>query len=242
MVGDKGIGPAEVPVAQVVPLKGWRRVMAERMAQSHAEHAQVTQMREVDVHALSGLRKGLLADPARTGGTRVTFTHLLILALAKALKEHPFLNSCLVGEEIHLYADVNVAMAVALPDGGLVAPVIRTVDRKSIDQVALEATDLAERARTRRLRPQDLAGGTITLTNAGMYGTDFVTPLISVGQNAALGVGKIAAKPVVHDGQIAVRSRLGLSLAYDHRVITGAVAAQCFQTLQSLIENPGGLL
>jgi len=241
MATDKSGGPPVEPaVAQVIPIKGWRRIMAERMAQSHAEHAQVTQMREVDVEALVQLRQSRFA-PAASAGTRVTYTHLLVAALARALKEHPLVNSCIVGEEIHVYADVNVAMAVALPDGALVAPVIRNVDRKTVAQVAAEATELAEKARARRLRPDDLAGGTITLTNAGMYGTDFVTPLISAGQNAALGVGKIVAKPVVRDGAIVIRPRMGLSLAYDHRVLTGAVAAQMFQTLQTIVEDPSGL-
>jgi pyruvate dehydrogenase E2 component (dihydrolipoamide acetyltransferase) len=242
MAGESG-GPApgEPALAQVIALKGWRRTMAERMAQSHAEHAQVTQMREVDALALSQLRQRLLAAADPAAGSKLTFTHLLVLALARALGQHPLLNSGIAGEELRLYADVNVSLAVALADGALVAPVIRQVQEKSLAEVAAAAVALAERARARRLRPDDLAGGTITLTNAGMYGTDYVTPLISAGQNAALGVGRIVAKPVVWEGQIAIRPRLGLSLAYDHRAITGAVAAQFFQTLQQVIEAPEGL-
>lgn len=236
-------GPAgEASVARVIPINGWRRVMAERMLQSHQEHAQVTQMREVDAGALVSLRREMLADPQSTGGTSVTFTHLLLVALAKAVARHPLLNSCIVGDEIRVYADVNVSLAVALSDGALVAPVIRQVNRKSLAEVAAEAVQAAEKARARRLRPDDLAGGTITLTNAGMYGTDFVTPLISAGQSAALGVGRIACKPAVHGGAIQVRHRLGLSLAYDHRSITGAAAAQMFQTLQALVEEPAALI
>ncbi len=242
MAGETG-GPApgEPALAQVIPLKGWRRTMAERMAQSHAEHAQVTQLREVDAQALSTLRQRLLADTERSSGVKVTFTHLLVVALARALGRHSLLNSGIVGEELRLYADVNVSLAVALPDGALVAPVIRQANQKNLDEVAAAAVDLAERARARRLRPDDLAGGTITLTNAGMYGTDYMTPLISAGQNAALGVGRIVPKPVVWEGQISIRPRLGLSLAYDHRAITGAVAAQFFQALQQVIEAPEGL-
>jgi pyruvate dehydrogenase E2 component (dihydrolipoamide acetyltransferase) len=122
--------------------------------------------------------------------------------------------------------------------GALVAPPIKQVNQKGLGEVAAAAVDLAARARARRLRPEDLAGGTVTLTNAGMYGTDYVTPLISAGQNVALGVGRIVPKPVVWEGQIAIRPRLGLSVAYDHRAITCAVAAQFFQTLQAIVEAP----
>jgi len=211
--------------------------MAERMMQSHLGHAMVTQMREVDVADLGALRERLLADP-RSGGARVSFTHLLIKAAAQALRQHPIVNSSLAEGEIRVYADINVGMAVALEDGGLVAPVVRHADQKSIWQVAQEAIALVEKARTKRLSLDDLAGGTFTATNAGMYGTDFVTPLLTGAQSAALGVGRIVPKPVVRQGQIVVRSIMGLSLSYDHQVFAGATAAQFFQTLEQLIEEP----
>ena len=228
-------GPA---VAQVIPLRGWRKGMAERMLRSHLDHAEVTQMREVDVTELVSLRERLLTDSPAHGGARVSFTHLLVKAAAQAIRQHPMVNSSLVEGEIRVYADINVGMAVALEDGGLVAPVIRQADQKSIWQVAQEGVDLAERARTKRLTLDDMAGGTFTVTNAGMYGTDFVTPLLTGAQSAALGVGRIVPKPVVREGQIVVRSMMGLSLTYDHQVLAGATAAQFFQTLEGLIEEP----
>jgi len=232
--------PAGLAVAQVIPLRGWRKGMAERMLRSHMDHAQVTQMREVDVTELAGVRERVLADP-RSREARVSFTHLLIKAAAQAIRQHAIVNSSLVENEIRVYVDINVGMAVALEDGGLLAPVVRQADQKSIWQVAQEAIALTERARTKRLSLDDLAGGTFTVTNAGMYGTDFVTPLLTGAQSAALGVGRIVPKPVVRDGQIVVRSMMGLSLAYDHQVFAGATAAQFFQTMEQLIEEPSKL-
>ena len=120
----------------------------------------------------------------------------------------------------------------------LLTPVIRQADRKSIIEIAQEAIKLTQQVRARRFNLDDLQGGTFTVTNAGMYGTDFVTPLINAPQSAALGVGRLVAKPVVRDNQIVIRTIMGLSLTYDHQVLTGATAAQFFQTLESIIENP----
>lgn len=228
----------EIPVAQVIPLIGWRKVLAERMLASHLGYAEVTQMREVDATELVKLRESIVGHLEEKYGFRVSFTHLLIKAVAQALRQHPIINSSLVNDEIRIFSDINIAMAVALDDGGLLAPVIRQVDQKSIVEVAQEAIKLANQVRTRRFRLDILYGGTFNVTNAGMYGTDFVTPLINAPQSAALGVGRLVPKPVVRNNQIVIRTMMGLSLTYDHRVLTGAIAAQFFQTLQNTIENP----
>jgi pyruvate dehydrogenase E2 component (dihydrolipoamide acetyltransferase) len=228
----------ENPVAEVIPLKGWRKVLAERMLSSHLTYAGVTQMREVDATELVNLRQSLLSRLEEKYGIRLSYTHLLIKMAAQALRQHPIVNSSLVDEEIRIFTDINIALAVALDNGGLLTPVIRRADRKSIIEVTLEAIKLTEQIRARRFNLDCLKGGTFTVTNAGMYGTDFVTPLINAPQNAALGVGRLLPKPVVRDNQIVIRTMMGLSLTYDHRVLTGAIAAQFFQTLQDIIENP----
>jgi len=228
----------ENPVAEVIPLSGWRKTLAERMLSSHLKYAEVTQMREVDVTGLVSLRQSLVSRLEGKYGFRVSYTHLLIKAAAQALRQHPIVNSSLVDEEIRIFSNINIAMAVALDNGGLLAPVIRQADRKSIIEIAQEAIKLTQQVRTRRFNLDDLQGGTFTVTNAGMYGTDFVTPLINAPQSAALGVGRLVAKPVVRDNQIVIRTIMGLSLTYDHRVLTGATAAQSFQTLEDIIENP----
>ena len=226
------------PIAEVIPLRGWRKILAERMLSSHLKYAEVTQMREVDVTELVSLRQSLVSRLEEKYGFRVSYTHLLIKASAQALRQHPIVNSCLVDEEIRIFGDINIAMAVALDDGGLLTPVIRQADRKSIIEVARESIKLTQQVRARRFNLDDLQGGTFTITNAGMYGTDFVTPLINAPQSAALGVGRLVPKPVVRDNQIVIRTIMGLSLTYDHRVLTGATAAQFFQTLEEIIEKP----
>jgi pyruvate dehydrogenase E2 component (dihydrolipoamide acetyltransferase) len=228
----------QTAIREVIPLKGWRKVMADLMFRSHAEYAAVTQMREVDFSAAINLRKGIIAEEERKIGARISYTHFLVKAAAAALRSHPIINSSLVEGEIRVYEDINIAMAVALEDGGLLAPVIRQADRLSIVEIAQRANKMVEQIKARRFNLNDLKGGTFTLSNAGMYGTDFVTVLIPPGQSAALGVGRVVAKPVVKADQIVVRSMMGLSLSYDHRVFAGATAAQFFATLQDLIENP----
>jgi pyruvate dehydrogenase E2 component (dihydrolipoamide acetyltransferase) len=228
----------QTAIREVIPLKGWRKVMADLMFRSHAEFAAVTQMREVDFSAAINLRKGAIAEQERKIGVRISYTHFLVKAAAAALRGHPIINSSLVEGEIRVYEDINIAMAVALEDGGLLAPVIRQADRLSVVEIAQRANKMVEQIRARRFNLNDLKGGTFTLSNAGMYGTDFVTVLIPPGQSAALGVGRVVAKPVVKADQIVVRSMMGLSLSYDHRVFAGATAAQFFADLQDLIENP----
>lgn len=226
------------PVSKIIPLKGWRKTLAERMLASHLGYAEVTQMREVDGTELVNLRQSLLPLLEQKYGFRLSYNHLLIKATAQALLVHPVVNSSLVDEEIRIYRDVNIAVATSLDNGGLLAPVIYQADRKSVLEVAQEAIKLAEQVRNGRFNLDILQGGTFTITNAGMYGTDYVTPLINTPQSAALGVGKLVEKPTVWENEIAIRTRMGLSLTYDHRVLTGATTAQFFQTLENIIENP----
>jgi len=231
----------ENPVKEVIPLKGWRKALADLMLRSHSEYAGVTQMREINFSEMMNLRQGLIVDLEGKYEVRVSYTHLLMKATAQALLEHPILNSSIVGDEIRILEDINIAMAVSLDDGGLLAPVIRQANRISLVELAQRANKLAEQIRARRFSLNDLKGGTFTVSNAGMYGTDFVTVLITPPQSAALGVGRVVSKPVVKGNQIGIGSMMGLSLTYDHRVLTGATAARFFSTLQDLIENPAKL-
>ena len=225
-------------IAEVIPLAGWRKTLAERMLASHQTYAEVTQMREVDASELVRLREKLVQPLEQKHGFRLSYNHLIMKLTAHALRKHLIMNSSLVGEEIMVFGDINIGMAVALENGSLLAPVIREADKKSLVEVAKEAIRLAEGVRSRRFNLNDLSGGTFGVTNAGMYGTDYVTPLITIPQSAALGVGRLVAKPVVRDNQIVIRTMMGLSLTYDHRIITGATAATFFQTLEKIVENP----
>jgi len=237
LVSKEGEQGTENPVTEVIPLRGWRRILADRMLHSHLDLAEVTQMRDVDATDMVNLRKSIVNDLQEKHGVRVTYTHLIMKAAAEAIKQHPMINSTLVDDEIRLLQDINISMAVSVPNGALLTPVIRQVDRKSLVEVAKEAVTMTEQIRTRKFKLDILQGGTFTLTNAGMFGTDYVTSLVPIPQVASLAVGRLVAKPVVRDGEIVIRTMMGLSVTYDHRVVTGAFVAQFFQTIEDKIES-----
>jgi len=233
---DRGI-----PVLEVLPLKGMRKMAAEHLAKSHSQVAAVTNLGEVDATEFAALRERLAEEPARTGGVRLTFTPLLVKALAQALCRHPLLNAALAEErpEICLYAEVNIGVAVALPDGNLIVPVVHQADRKSLAEVAARVAEMTERARRGGLIPDDVRRGTFTLSNAGMVrGVGWATPIVHLPQAAILATGRIEPKPVVRDGAIVIRSILPISLTYDHRIVNGVPAGEFLETLIGLLEHP----
>jgi pyruvate dehydrogenase E2 component (dihydrolipoamide acetyltransferase) len=216
-----------------------RRVIGQRMLESLQRSAQLTLTIEVDATALVELRAHLVPAARVYGHRPPTYTDMLVHRLARVLREHPLLNSSLIGEgaeqEIICWDDVNIGVAVAL-DQGLVVPVLRHADAQGLDAVSAALGDLAERARANRLTPDDLADGTFTITNLGALEIDGFTPIVNPPQCAILGVGRIAAKPAVRDGQIVARQLLTLSLSFDHRIVDGAPAAAFLRDLKRAIE------
>jgi pyruvate dehydrogenase E2 component (dihydrolipoamide acetyltransferase) len=209
---------------QVVALRGIRRTIASRMHQSLRDTAQLTISCEADVTPATELRGRLTRE------FEFTYTDLIIHASARALLRHPRMNSRLNEEGIVPCAEAHVGIAVALEDG-LIVPVIRDASHKSLQQIAAESRDLAERARRGQLKLDDVTGGTFTITNLGTWGVDVFTPILNLGETGILGVGRIIEKPAVYRGEIARRSMLTLSLTFDHRVIDGAPAAAFLQTV-----------
>jgi len=167
----------------------------------------------------------------------VSFNDILVKAVTKALRKYPELNSTLEEDQIKIFEDVHMGVAVSL-EKGLIVPVIRNTDKKSIVEIALAARKLFEKARKDALSLHEVTGGTFTITNLGMYGVEISTPIINPPQSAILGVGKITEKPVVVDRQITIRSIMPLSLSFDHRVVDGALAAQFLQELKQILEKP----
>ena len=226
-----------------------RKVIAERMAHSHRTAARVTLTTEADATELVALRERLLVLSSRRRiegkekmpDLKITYTDLLIQIVAAVLKRHPMLNATLVDEEIHLHEAVHMGIAVDT-ERGLIVPVLRGADTKGLAAIAQESKDLAERAHQNRLQPDEMRGGTFTLTNLGMYGIDAFMPLINPPETAVLGVGRIVAKPVVHNGEVVVRQMVALSLSFDHRVVDGGPAARFLQEVKGLVEEPGLLL
>jgi len=224
--------PPPAAVAVGVPLTGLRAVIARRMAESAHTTAAVTLTTEVDAGELVALRETLRAEIEG-----VSYNDLFILIVARALRAFPFMNARLQGEAIEQLTEVHVGLTVEA-ERGLVVPVIRHADRKSLRQIAQERRELVEQARVGQATPDDLTGSTFTLTNLGMYGVDAFTPLINLPETAVLGVGRIAERPVVRQGQMVARPTLWLSLTFDHRLVDGAPAARFLQHIGRLVEQP----
>ena len=226
----------DLTAKQVVPVSGIRQVIGERMSASLRDMAQLTIFTEADATALRDRRTALVQEAAAANGPRPTYNDLIVWHLARTLADHPLLNASMVGEEIHCWEEINIGVAVAL-DSGLIVPVVRATNTKSVADLAGETADLAERARSNRLSPDELLGGTFTITNLGTLDVDGFTPIINPPQSAILGVGRIVPRPVVVDGEIAVRYMVTLSLSFDHRIVDGAPAAQFLQALKQAIEQ-----
>ena len=233
-------------VKEAMPLKGMRRAIAEHLHRSLQVSAQLTSMGELDMTEMIKLRT-LLLEQEKFIGTRITYTDIMVLAIAKALKAVPLVNSSIIGNELIFWKDINVGCAVAItdiPEGGLIVPVIKNADKKSILQINAELKAAAEKARAGKLMPDDVTGGTFTLSNMGSFGGayGFGTPIINQPESAIFGTGGIVDRPVVRDGQIVIRPIMCFNFTFDHRVIDGAQAGMFMFALGRLIENPGLLL
>jgi pyruvate dehydrogenase E2 component (dihydrolipoamide acetyltransferase) len=237
------VPPMGVPSVESVPLTGLRRIIAERMAASAHTTARVTLVTEADATAFVEAREQLKADVADEWDFAPGYNDLLGVIVARALREFPYMNVRLSegGEAIERLPVVNLGMAVDT-ERGLLVPVIRDADQKGLRAFGTELRVLVERARAGKSLPDDLTGGTFTITNLGTHEIDAFTPIINPPEAAILGVGRIQPKPAARDGQIVVRQMWTLSLAFDHRLVDGAPAARFLQRIKQLIENPYLLL
>jgi pyruvate dehydrogenase E2 component (dihydrolipoamide acetyltransferase) len=225
--------PAEHP-ATLSPIA---RLMAERTTQSWTGVPHFFVTREVDATALNQIKQQLAAAAFSTGAPRVTHTDLLVALVAKVLAKHPRLNASWSEETVRENHNINIGLAMAV-DEGVVAPVLRNADRVPLAQIAGQRKDLADRARSGKLRPQDLAGGTFTISNLGMYNVDAFTAIIIAPQAAILAVGRVADRVVAKDGKAVVCPMISLTLSVDHRVADGARAAQFLDDLAQAMQNP----
>ena len=224
--------PAAAPAAvgQSIPLRGMRKVIAERMHKSLQGSAQLTITTEVDVTQLIDRRQEVQRE------FNATYTDFIVQACAHALKQHPRMNSTLDGDTIRHLEQISVGIAVALEEG-LIVPVVPNTDKKSLKEIAQEARGLAEKARAGKLTLEEVSGGTFTVSNLGMFGVDGFTSIINAPQTGILGVGRIVEKPVIYRGEIAKRSMMVLSLTFDHRIIDGAPAGAFLQTVADLLAH-----
>jgi len=212
---------AQRRIRERIPLTGIRRTIAERLRSSLSTGAPVTLAREVDAEILVAARGQL---GARLGAP-LPYDALFVKLLATALRERPSLNATIENDEILVLDEVHVGFAVAI-SSGLIVPVVRDADRRSLAEIAAAVRDLSERARASQLTVDDVGGGTVTITNLGAQGVDAFTPIINPPQSAILGIGRILARPVVRDGELVAGQTCVLSLTFDHRVVDGVPAAQ----------------
>ena len=219
---------APAPAGQRTPMRGVRKLIAERMHQSLRATAQLTIASEVDVTPATELRARLTRE------FDFTYTDMLVHACARALLRHPRMSTKLDGADLVTASEINVGLAVAL-DEGLIVPVIRNADKKGLREIAVESRALAEKAHASRLKLEDVSGGTFTISNLGTYGVDAFTPILNHGETGILGVGRIVEKPAIYRGEITRRAMLTLSLTFDHRVIDGAPAAEFLQSVVEIL-------
>lgn len=234
--------PAYLPGerVEIVPMSPIRRKTAEHMVVSKRTSAHVSTVFEIDMTRIDQLRKKHKDAFEARSGVRLTYLPFILKAVVDALKAFPILNSSVDGDSIVYRKDINIGMAVAL-DWGLIVPVIRNADEKNILGLARAINDLADRARAKKLKVDEVQGGTFTVTNPGVFGSLFGTPVISQPQVAILGVGTIEKRPVVRDDAIAIRTMCYFALTFDHRIVDGSDAdrfmAHLKKSLQEFDEN-----
>lgn len=220
-------------VLKRIPFIGMRRTIANNLGASLRTGAQLTVVTEADMTEIAKYRKELLLEGL---GEKVTFVDMLVKLLASILKEFPIVNSSIVGDEIICWGEYHIGVAVALDDG-LVVPVVRNADQKSLLAVSREIKKLSRKAQKNELNPEHYKGGTFTLSSGGKIDVDFMTPIINPPQNAILGIGKIGPRPAVYQGQLQIRTMTYLCLTHDHRVIDGTPAGMFLGRLKEVIEH-----
>jgi pyruvate dehydrogenase E2 component (dihydrolipoamide acetyltransferase) len=226
-------GPAFTDVA----LSPMRKTIAKRLVQSIGPIPTFYLTTDVDMERAHEAREALLA----TGDGKFSFNDLIVRAAASALRQHPWVNAWWMDDRVRQWHDIHIGVAVAVEDG-LITPVVRHADRKTLREIGTEVRELAGRAREKRLAPEEYTGATFSVSNLGMFGIDEFTAVINPPEAAILAVGRIEPKPVVVNGAVVVRRRLRLTLSCDHRVVDGATGAAFLKTLAGMLENPLALV
>jgi pyruvate dehydrogenase E2 component (dihydrolipoyllysine-residue acetyltransferase) len=232
--------PSDAPYEDV-PLTQIRKTIAKRLAGSLGPIPHFFLTTEVDMERASEAREALNRQLGDQGGGKVSFNDIIIKATALALTKHPACNAWFQESHIRYWHEVHIGMAVAVEDG-LITPVIRNADRKALADIGREAKELAEKARSRRLQPNEYTGSTFSVSNLGMFDIDQFTAVINPPEAGIIGVGSIVQKPVIVDGQTVARRRMRITMSCDHRVIDGATGAEFLRTLKQMLENPLAML
>jgi len=222
---------------KIVKLTSMRKVISRKMLESTNQAAQAYMTNSIDATLIQEFREKILAMGEKKHGVRVTITDFVMKITAMAIERHPVINTRWTDEGILFVQDINIGMAMSIKDG-LVVPVIKNANKKSIIEIAKDRTALIDKGRNGKLGPAEMTGGTFTVSAMGMFGTELFTAIINQPENAILGVGAIIDKPVVVNKQIVIKPMMNLSLTYDHRTIDGADAGRFLQTLKELHDDP----
>ena len=234
---EAGPDPQGVRLAyEDIELTKMRSVIAKRLQESKVTAPHFYVDITADASAITQVKEDF-ESRVEKHGAKISFNDIVIKIVSQALKEFPMVNACFLKDRIRVYRAVNIGVAVAI-DEGLVVPVLRNVDQKTIPQISLEAMELVRKARNKRLLPDEYEGGTFTVTNMGMFGVESFHAIINPPESGILAIGAIIEKPVVAEGEIIIRPCLKLSLSVDHRVVDGAVAARFLATIRELVETP----
>ena len=231
------------PIAntEIIEMDRMRKLISAHMTMSKATSAHITSFVEADMTNIVNWRNSVKKDFKAREGQNITFTPIIIEAMSKAVKDFPMVNVSVEGTNIHIHKNVNIGMAAALPDGNLIVPVIKECQNRNLIGITKSVNDLATRARAGKLNPDDIQGGTITMTNVGTFGNLMGTPIINQPQVAIMACGIIKKKPVVLETEfgdvIAIRHMMFLSLSYDHRVVDGALGGQFVRKVADYLEQ-----
>jgi len=226
---------------EIIEMDRMRKLIADHMVRSKHTSPHVTSFTEADVTNLVMWRDKVKKEFEKREGTKITFTPLFIEAIVRCIKKFPLINSSIDGNNIVVKKDINIGMAAALPTGNLIVPVIKNADQLNLVGLAKQVNGLADNARNNKLKPEDIADGTFTLTNVGTFGSLMGTPIINQPQVAILAVGAIKKRPVVietpHGDSIAIRHMMYLSMSYDHRIVDGSLGATFLTSVANELEN-----
>ena len=239
MVPVPSFRPSVLPSYTDVPLTQIRKTIARRLAQSIGPIPTFYLTSEVDMERVAEAREALNAVAGDRG--KVSFNDIVLKAVATALRQHPECNAWWQDDHVRTWSAVHLGVAVAT-EAGLITPVVRDADQKSLREISAEARELATRARERRLKPEEYTGSTFSVSNLGMFDIEHFTAIINPPEAGILAIGTIAEVPAVVGGQMQVRRRMRMTMSCDHRVIDGAMGAQFLKTLKLLLENPLALV
>lgn len=235
----RAVEPGQFPQVAASPYRDEpaseiRKVIAKRLVTSLGPVPHFFLTTEIEMDRAAEMRKGINAlDP----DLKISINDIIIKVTAAALRQHPEVNASFQGNFIRYYEHADIGVAVAIEDG-LITPVVRSADQKSLSEIAAEVRELAERARSRKLKPEEYTGASFSISNLGMFGIDEFTAVINPPEGAILAVGAMSAKPVVRDNEIVIRQMMRVTMSCDHRVIDGATGAKFLQTFKKILENP----